>query len=78
MTAAPLLEVSALRTEIDLPEGAIRPVDEVSFGIARGETVCLVGESGSRQEPPQPLAAHGAPRDGAGHRRVGHASRATT
>ena len=46
MSAARLLEVSRLSTEIDLPGGSIRPVDEVSFGIDQGETVCLVGESG--------------------------------
>ena len=47
MTAAPLLEVSGLRTEIVTARGAIRPVADVSFTLGQQETVCLVGESGS-------------------------------
>lgn len=40
---APLLEVQDL--SIALPNG-VRLVEEVSFGVARGETVAVVGESG--------------------------------
>ena len=42
----PLLEVSDLRVHFDGPDGIARAVDGVSFGIARGETLALVGESG--------------------------------
>ncbi len=41
-----LLQVADLRLEFPLRDGLIRPVDGVSFTIARGETVALVGESG--------------------------------
>ncbi|GAB6877508.1 ABC transporter ATP-binding protein [Thermaerobacter litoralis] len=45
--AEPLLEVRGLRTEFHTGEGRFAAVDDVSFTIARGETVGLVGESGS-------------------------------
>ena len=41
-----LLEVEALTTHLVLPGRTVRAVDGVSFGIERGETVGLVGESG--------------------------------
>jgi oligopeptide/dipeptide ABC transporter ATP-binding protein len=47
VTDRALLEVDALRTEIDTPRGVITPVCDVSLTLARGETICLVGESGS-------------------------------
>ncbi len=43
----PLLRVENLRTVFHTDDGTVRAVDGVSFGVARGETVCLVGESGS-------------------------------
>ncbi|WP_426959764.1 ABC transporter ATP-binding protein [Muricoccus radiodurans] len=41
--AAPLLSVKRLRVQA----GEFRAVDDVSFGVARGEILALVGESGS-------------------------------
>ena len=42
----PLLEVAGLSVDIRTPSGPLHAVREVSFEVGRGETVCLVGESG--------------------------------
>ena len=43
----PLLSVEGLRTTFDTAAGPLAAANEVSFSIARGETLGLVGESGS-------------------------------
>jgi len=42
----PLLEVEDLRTYFYTRDGVTRAVDGVSFSVARGETLAIVGESG--------------------------------
>lgn len=44
--ASTVLEVKDLKTYFALDEGMLKAVDGVSFGIARGKTVGLIGESG--------------------------------
>ena len=42
-----VLEVRDLKVHFDLPEGALKAADGISFRIPEGKTVALVGESGS-------------------------------
>ena len=44
MTA--LLEVTDLRVSIPLEDGVLNPVRGISFKVDKGETLCIVGESG--------------------------------
>jgi oligopeptide/dipeptide ABC transporter ATP-binding protein len=46
MSADLLLEIDGLVTSFKTPRGTVRAVDGVSLGVARGQTVCIAGESG--------------------------------
>jgi peptide/nickel transport system ATP-binding protein len=43
---APLLEIKGLKTHFTTDDGIVRAVDGVDITINRGETLCVVGESG--------------------------------
>ena len=47
MTAAPLIELTDVRTHFATPRGVVRAVDGVSLTIERGRALGVVGESGS-------------------------------
>ena len=43
----PILSIRDLHTHFPVRNGLVKAVDGVSFDLARGKTVCVVGESGS-------------------------------
>ena len=43
---APVLEVAGLTVAIDMPAGRLHAVRDVDLHVGRGETLCIVGESG--------------------------------
>ncbi|MEX2519968.1 MAG: ABC transporter ATP-binding protein [Paracoccaceae bacterium] len=43
---APVLEVRNLTVDIPLENGMLHAVRDISFDVAKGETLCIVGESG--------------------------------
>ena len=45
-TETPVLEVEGLTVEIDVPAGRLHAVRDVDLHVGRGETLCIVGESG--------------------------------
>ena len=42
-----ILEVRNLVTHFPVRSGVVKAVDDVSFTLQRGKTLCIVGESGS-------------------------------
>jgi len=46
LVAKPILEVENLCVDINVPSGVLHAVQNVSFSLAKGETLCIVGESG--------------------------------
>ena len=42
----PILEVEGLTVDIDVPAGKLHAVSDVDLHVGRGETLCIVGESG--------------------------------
>src|SRR3981081_626429 len=49
---AALLEIRGLKTHFATDDGIVQAVDGVDLTVERGETVCVVGESGSGRAVP--------------------------
>src|SRR6202167_578930 len=47
MTPAPALSVEGLSVEFRTRSGIVRALENISFAVAKGETLAVVGESGS-------------------------------
>ena len=45
-TDVPVLQIKDLKAYFFLKQGILKAVDGVSFDVRKGETLCLVGESG--------------------------------
>lgn len=41
-----ILEVEDLKVDIPISSGMLHPVQGLNFSVGRGETLCIVGESG--------------------------------
>jgi peptide/nickel transport system ATP-binding protein len=46
-STTPLLQVAGLGVDFASPMGAVRVVEDLSFDLRQGETLCIAGESGS-------------------------------
>ena len=53
-----LLEVKGLKTYFFTDEGVVRAVDGIDFHINRGETLGIVGESGSDRKSTRLNSSH--------------------
>ena len=53
ISATGLLEVSGLTVQVATPTGARTVVDNLSFTLESGKTLCIAGESGSGKSIPQ-------------------------
>ena len=50
----PLLSITHLRTYFHLDEGVLKAVDDINLDLQPGQTLGIVGESGSSAKAPQP------------------------
>ncbi len=60
--AEPLLEIKDLHVEFDVRNGIVRAVDGVSFDLARGATLGIIGESGCGKSVTARAVLHMVPR----------------
>ena len=50
---APLLEIKGLKTHFSTDDGMLQAVDGVDIALNKGETLCVVGESGCGRPSPR-------------------------